>query len=54
MEYIIENITKKEMDILEDNDINWCPDDMFGENSDVVFFEKEEYEKGVILLGRTH
>lgn len=31
-EYIIENITKEELETLEDNGIDWCPDGMFGMN----------------------
>ena len=27
-EYIIENLTKREIDIMESSDIEWCPDDM--------------------------
>ena len=51
-EYIIENITKEEWEILEDNGIDWCPDDMFGMNQDAIIFEKDEYDKAIELLGR--
>ena len=27
-EYIIENLTKREINIIESSDIEWCPDDM--------------------------
>ena len=51
-EYIIENITKEEMEILEDNGINWCPDDMFGKNKDAIIFGEDEYDRAMELLGR--
>ena len=30
-EYIIENLTKREIDIMESSDIEWCPDDIYQE-----------------------
>ena len=51
-EYIIENITKEEWEILEDNGIDWCPDDMFGTNQDAIIFGEDEYNKAMELLGR--
>ena len=51
-EYIIENITKEEWEILEDNGIDWCPDDMFGMNHDAIIFGEDEYNKAMELLGR--
>ena len=51
-EYIIENITKEEWEILEDNGIDWCPDDMFRMNQDAIIFGEDEYNKAMELLGR--
>ena len=51
-EYIIENITKEEMKILEDNGINWCPDDMLFKNHDVIIFGEDEYDRAMELLRR--
>lgn len=51
-EYIIENITKEEWEILEDNGIDWCPDDMFGTNQDAIIFGEDEYNKAMKLLSR--
>ena len=51
-EYIIENITKAEWEILEDNGIDWCPDDMFGTNHNAVIFGESEYNRAINLLGR--
>ena len=48
--YIIENITKGEGEILEDNGIDWCPDDMFGMNQDAIIFGEDEYNKAIGLL----
>ena len=50
--YIIENITKEEWEILENNGIDWCPDDMFGMNQDAIIFGEDEYNKAMELLGR--
>ena len=51
-EYIIENITKEEREILEDNGIDWCPADMYGMNQDAIIFGEDEYNKAIKLLGR--
>ena len=51
-EYIIENITKEEMEILEYNGINWCPDDMFLTNHDAIIFGEDEYDRAMELLRR--
>ena len=51
-EYIIENITKEEWEILEDNGIDGCPDNMFCTNQDAIIFEEDEYNKAMELLGR--
>ena len=50
--YIIENITKEEWEILENNGIDWCPDDMFGMNQDAIIFGEDEYDKAMELLRR--
>ena len=50
--YIIENITKEEWEILENNGIDWCPDDMFGMNQDAIIFRGDEYDKAMELLRR--
>ena len=51
-EYIIENITQKEWEILEDNEIDWCPDCMFEMQHDGIIFREDEYNKAMKLLGR--
>ena len=51
-EYIIENIMKEEWETLEDNGIDWCPDEMFGMNHDAIIFGEDEYNKAIKLLGR--
>ena len=49
-EYIIENITKEEWEILEDNGIDWYPDDMIGMNQDAIIFGEDEYNKAMELF----
>ena len=51
-EYIIENITKNEYELLEDSGIDWCPDDDFNNNHNAIIFGKEEYDKAILLLDR--
>lgn len=51
-EYIIKNITKEEWEILENNEIDWCPDNMFGTNQDAIVFGEDKYNKAIELLGR--
>ena len=50
--YIIENITKEEWEILENNGIGWCPDDMFGMNLDAIIVGEDEYDKAMEVLRR--
>ena len=50
-EYIIENLTKREIDIMESSDIEWCPDDMSGDNTDIVVFDENDYD---IDIGRLY
>lgn len=51
-EYIIENITKEECEILEDNGIDWCPDYIFEMQHDAIIFGEDEYNKAMELLRR--
>ena len=51
-EYIIENITKEEWEILEDNGIDWCLDNISGMNQDAIIFGENEYSKAMELLRR--
>ena len=52
MEYIIKDLTKREIDIMESSDIEWCPDDMSGDNTDIVVFDDNSYDKALHLIGR--
>lgn len=52
MEFIIENLTQKEIDILESSDIEWCPDDISADNTDIVVFSEEDANKVLKLIGR--
>ena len=51
-EYIIKNLTKREIDIMESSDIEWCPDNMSGDNTDIVVFDENDYDKALHLIGR--
>ena len=51
-EYIIQNLTKREIDIMESSDIEWCPDDMSGDNTDIVVFNEKDCDKALHLIGR--
>ena len=51
-EYIIENLTKREIDIMESSDIEWCPDNMSGDNTDIVVFNEKDCDKALHLIGR--
>lgn len=52
MEYIIENLTKREIDIMESSDIEWCPDDISADNTDIVVFSEKDANKALKLIGR--
>lgn len=43
---------KKEIDIIESSDIEWCPDDMLGDNADIVVFNENDCDKALHLIGR--
>ena len=52
-EYVIENITKEECEILENNGIDWCPDHiLFEMQHDAIIFGEDEYNKAMELLRR--
>ena len=51
MEFIIENVTDKEIEILEREDFNWYPDTL--DSRDVVIDGNKEYvDKVLKALGR--
>ena len=50
--YIIENITQKEWEILENNGIDFYPDSTFGKEYDAIISGKDEYNNAMKLLGR--
>jgi hypothetical protein len=52
MEYIIENLTKRQIRIMESSDIEWCPDDIQGDNTDIVVFNENDCDKALHLIGR--
>lgn len=52
MEYIIENLTKREIDIMESSDIEWCPDGISSNNTDIVIFTQKDLDRALYLMGR--
>lgn len=52
MEYIIENLTKREIDIMISSDIEWCPDDISSDNADIVVFTQKDLDRALYLMGR--
>lgn len=52
MEFIIENLSPGEIDIMESSDIDWCPDDIGSNRSDIVVFSEKDREKALKLIGR--
>lgn len=52
MEFIIENLTQKEIDVLESSDIEWCPDDISADNTDIVVFSEADANETLKLIGR--
>lgn len=52
MEFIIEDTTEKEREILENNNIDWVFDDLMCENDNVIVFSETEYSKSIKLLRR--
>ena len=52
MEYIIENLSNREIDIMISNDIEWCPDDISSDNSDIVVFTQKDRDRALYLMGR--
>ena len=51
-EYIIQNLTKREIDIMESSDIEWCPDNISEDNTDIVVFNEKDCDKALHLIGR--
>ena len=52
MEYIIENLTRREIDIMISSDIEWCPDDISSDNTDIVVFTQKDRDRALYLMGR--
>ena len=51
-EYIIENLTKREIDIMESSDIEWCPDNISADTTNIVVFNEKDCDKALHLIGR--
>lgn len=51
MEYIIENVTSQEVDILEKEEFDWYPDTIEG-NDVVINGDIKEVERALRMIGR--
>ena len=49
-EYILENVSQRELNILEKNSIDWYPDSM--DSNDICFESEEDCNKAIAILGR--
>ncbi|MBQ7673635.1 MAG: hypothetical protein IJT36_03800 [Alphaproteobacteria bacterium] len=52
-EYIIENVSKEELDLLEKSDLEWYPDDLMG-NDVCIHGTKQDAYKALIIIGRKY
>lgn len=53
MEFIIKNLSDKEEKILEDNNIDFCIDDLFSNNRDInIVYSETKFKEILSLLGR--
>lgn len=53
MEFIIKNLSDKEEKILEDNNIDFCIDDLFSNNRDInIVCSETKFKEILSLLGR--
>ena len=50
--YSLNTAKNYEIDILESSDIEWCPDDISGDNTNIVVFNEKDCDKALHLIGR--
>lgn len=50
--FTIENITESELEVLEDNEINYCPEEDFFKTHNIWIEGEEEYNRAIELIGR--
>lgn len=50
MSLILNNITDREIDLLEANNIDWLPTDDYKKDKSIIFMNENEYNKAMKLL----
>jgi hypothetical protein len=50
MSLILNNITDREIDLLEANNVDWLPTDDYKKDKSIIFMNENEYNKAMKLL----
>ena len=50
MSLILKNITDREIDLLEANNVDWLPTDDYKKDKSIIFMNETEYNKAIKLL----
>lgn len=50
MSLILKNITDREIDLLEANNVDWMPTDDYKKDKSIIFMNENEYNKAMKLL----
>lgn len=50
MSLILNNVTDREIDLLEANNVDWLPTDDYKKNKSIIFMNENEYNKAMKLL----
>lgn len=50
MSLILKNITDREIDLLETNNIDWLPTNNYKKDKSIIFMNENEYNKAIKLL----
>ena len=50
MSLILNNVTDREIDLLEANGIDWLPTDDYKKDKSIIFMNETEYNKAIKLL----
>lgn len=50
MSLILNNVTDREIDLLEANNVDWLPTDDYKKDKSIIFMNENEYNKAMKLL----
>lgn len=50
MSLILNNVTDREIDLLETNNVDWLPTDDYKKDKSIIFMNENEYNKAMKLL----